>query len=54
MTETALKTLEPMDSLSGAQGLIWPKSVVIKDALHDRHIDLFNKSMTIFHGLYSN
>lgn len=29
--------------------------VVIKDALHDRHInDLFNKSTTIFHGLYSN
>ena len=32
-----------MVSLCGAQGLIWPKSVVIKDALHDRHIDLINK-----------
>ena len=43
-----------MVSLPGTQGLMWPKSVVIKDALHDRQIDLFNKSMTIFHDLYSN
>ena len=43
-----------MDSLPGAQGLMWPKSVVIKDALHDGHIDLMDKSTTIFHGLYSN
>ena len=43
-----------MVSLCGAQGLMQPNSVVVKDALHDRHIDLFNKSTTIFHGLYSN